>query len=262
MAASGCWTLLRSATGEGIRDGQSVPVSLKGVQEDPLGRSDQSSVDRATLANSTGDRARRFSRTIPYLMFVFVGANSLLNWTFVVQTVPFIAKSFLDGADWNNTVLGSFQAVEVLVQVILIRFGSTSVTVVVVAGLVNAVAGFLIPPLTLYTCRGARVWMLHLLCLVLGCCSGIFQGSGLAIASILPEDFVSSVSTGKKARPFGARGVWIGGTADTDVLGDRVRWLAVRRRCRRRCCRGVSWSLLLQTRFTTVRRAEAGGFFK
>ncbi|PHJ21096.1 nucleoside transporter protein [Cystoisospora suis] len=204
MAVSGCSTQLPSnGARTGVNDLYFVSDSLNDDRGHKLDQCGGSPVGRPALAEASGQQAPAFNRTIPYLLFVFVGANSLVNWTFVIQTLPFIAKSFLDGADWNNTVLGSFQAVEVLVQVLLVRFGSTSASVVVVAGLINAVAGLLIPALTLYPSNEVtRVWMLHLLCLVLGVCSGIYQGSALAIASILPDDFVSSVSTGQGLAGF------------------------------------------------------------
>ncbi|PFH38517.1 nucleoside transporter protein [Besnoitia besnoiti] len=138
-----------------------------------------------------------FNRTLAYLTFLFVGANSLVNWIFVMQTIPFIARSFLDGQDWNNTLLGSFQAIEVLVQLAMLKLGSANVMLVCVTGVVNALAGLLVAPLTLYTSKTVSVWMLHLICLVLGACSGVYQGSGFAIASMMPENFVASVSAGQ-----------------------------------------------------------------
>ncbi|CBZ53506.1 putative adenosine transporter [Neospora caninum Liverpool] len=138
-----------------------------------------------------------FNPTLAYLTFMFVGANSLINWIFVMQTIPFIAHAFLDDQDWNNTLLGSFQAIEVVVQLAMLELGSTHVNVVCLTGVINALAGLLIVPLTLYTSKTVAVWMLHLVCLVLGACSGVYQGSGYAIASMMPRNFVSAVSTGQ-----------------------------------------------------------------
>ncbi|KFG63867.1 nucleoside transporter protein [Toxoplasma gondii RUB] len=186
----------------------STPESVsRSVSPDEVVTMDSVAIDDASKApgnypemsvpGSAGSAKTKFNSTLAYLTFLFVGANSLVNWAFVMQIIPFIAHSFLDNQDWNNTLLGSFQAIEVVVQLAMLELGSTHVNAVCLAGVINAIAGLLIAPLTLYTSETVSVWMLHLICLVLGACSGIYQGSGYAIASMMPRNFVSAVSTGQ-----------------------------------------------------------------
>lgn len=134
-----------------------------------------------------------------YVSFLCIGFNSLVNWIFVMQTLPFIAKTQLEGEDWNNSLLGLFQAVEVVVLLCMLRLGSTSVLGVCTAGLVNAAAAILFPLLTVtnFSGRQLKVIMLHLLCLLLGSCSAVLQGSGFALAAVMPKNFVGAVSAGQ-----------------------------------------------------------------
>lgn len=154
--------------------------------------------ERSEQIGSQREDCERVSRyTLLGVAFLLNGCSSVLPWSNTLNLIPFISARFLNDWDMGNLLLGIFQVGNLSAQVTMIWRGATNKWWLYLGIFLSCILFAFLGPSVSNGSVNTRVGLLYFFSLVFGIGSGMLQGAGYSMASVMPKSQVGNYSLGQ-----------------------------------------------------------------